>query len=38
MVRFRRHLHPSDGGYEVMANAVEVGLFTTSRQLSAAGR
>ena len=32
------HLHPSDAGYEVMANAVDVGLFTTSRRLSAAAR
>ena len=32
------HLHPSDAGYEVMAGAVDVGLFTTGRQLSAAVR
>ena len=32
------HLHPSDAGYEAMANAVDVGLFTTGRQLSAAVR
>ena len=32
------HLHPSDAGYKVMANAVDVGLFTTSRHLSAVAR
>ena len=32
------HLHPSDAGYEVMANAVDVWLFTAGRQLSAAAR
>ncbi len=32
------HLHPNDAGYEAMANAVDVELFTTGRRLSAAAR
>ena len=32
------HLHPNDAGYEAMADAVDVALFTSGRRLSASAR
>jgi lysophospholipase L1-like esterase len=32
------HLHPNDAGYEAMANAVDMKLFTASRQPATASR